>query len=159
MSELSGMISSTVEKSILSVFGTMANLSGDPLLRTEDSSDIHVNGVGGFVQFAGPLSGVVYLLMSETLAHRVAASILGSDKVDANEVKDVIGELTNMVAGGLKNDLASTGFDSKLTIPTFIRSPDSRINVRNVTVATNNVVSLKGTGENVQVRVLARRMA
>ncbi|MBL9170528.1 MAG: chemotaxis protein CheX [Verrucomicrobiales bacterium] len=158
MSELSGKIADMVEQSVLSVFGTMANLSGEPVSKAEDATDIQLNGVGGFVNFAGPLSGAVYLLMSEQTARQVTANMLGTDEVGAGEIKDVVGELTNMVAGGLKNQLATAGLDSSLTIPTYIMGENSRISVRNTSVATKNVIRLPGILDHVQVRVLARKM-
>ncbi|HAM70097.1 MAG TPA: hypothetical protein DCM86_00450 [Verrucomicrobiales bacterium] len=159
MSELSGRIATIVEKAALGVFETMAGVECRPVSQGEDASDIEVHGVGGFVQFAGPLSGVVYLLMSEKTAARVTNNMLGTTDAGPNEVKDVVGELTNMVAGGLKNDLAAAGFDSKLTIPSFIRAENSRICVRNVSVATRNVIQIPGEEFNLQVRVLAREVA
>ena len=148
-----------VEQSVLSVFDTMVSLPGQPVSKNEDFEDVRVNGVGGFVNFGGALSGVVYLLMSEDLAQRVTCNMLGSEKADPAEVRDVIGELTNMVAGGLKNSLATAGYDSVLTIPTFIRAENSRINVRNVSVATSNIIRLPGVADPVEVRVLARQAA
>jgi chemotaxis protein CheX len=159
MSELSGKISTAVERTVLGVVETMAGVEARAVSRSDDPSDIRVEGVAGSVQFAGPLSGVVYLLMPELLAQRIAERMLGTTDVGPNEVKDVVGELTNMVAGGLKNDLAGAGLDSKLTIPTVIRAEQSRIIVRNVSLSTTNVIRLPGEGAELQVRVLAREMA
>ena len=158
MSELSGKIADMVEQSVLSVFGTMANLSGESVSKAEDASDIQLNGVGGFVNFAGPLSGAVYLLMSESTAKQVTSNMLGTEDVGAGEIKDVVGELTNMVAGGLKNQLATAGMDSVLTIPTYLMGENSRISVRHISVATKNVIRFPGIADPVQVRVLARQM-
>lgn len=158
MSELSGMIANMVEESVLSVFDTMVSLPGAPVSKDEDATDVQLNGVGGFVNFAGPLSGAVYLLMSEPTAKKVTSTMLGTDDIGPGEIKDVVGELTNMVAGGLKNRLANAGYDSVLTIPTYIVGENSRISVRNISVATKNVVQLPGLPDSVQVRVLARKM-
>lgn len=158
MSELSGKIADMVEESVISVFGTMASLAGQPVSKADDATDIQLNGVGGFVNFAGPLSGAVYLLMSERTAKQVTVNMLGTEEVGAGEIKDVVGELTNMVAGGLKNQLATAGWDSVLTIPTYITGENSRITVRNISVATKNVVGFPGIVDPVQVRVLARQM-
>ena len=158
MNELSGKLLAMAELSTLQVFDTMVNMQGVVLSRSVEPSDIPVNGVGGCVSFAGNLSGVVYLLMSESLAQRIARTLLGCATAEPAEVKDVVGELTNMVAGGLKNQLAQEGFDSCLTIPTFIRAIDTTINVGNLNLAATNIVRLSGGEETIQVRIAARKM-
>jgi chemotaxis protein CheX len=39
-------------------------------------------------------------------------------------IKDAIGEITNMTAGGFKNRLCDIGFPCKLTLPTIVRGKD-----------------------------------
>ena len=159
MSDMPELISDCVEKSAIKVFDSMAGLNGQTKVKASDASDVLVDGVAGMVGFAGPVTGVVYLIMSDRVAKLVAAKILGTDDVGPDEIKDVVGELTNMVTGGLKNDLAASGYDSKLTIPTFITAKKSKIAVKNAGVATSNVIELDGIGETIQVRVLARAAA
>ena len=147
------------EASTLEIFSTMANLQGTVVSRSVEIADVPVEGVGGCVSFAGSLSGIVYVLMPETLAARVTCAMLGCDKAEASEIKDVVGELTNMVAGGLKNQLAKEGFESCLTIPTFISGTGSKINVRNLTLAATNMIRFPGGEELVDVRIFARKMS
>lgn len=156
---LSSLIADVTEDAALSVCRTTANLPSHPVVKTTALSDIHLDGVGGCVNFAGTLSGGVYLLMSEPLARRITARILGSDKVEMQEIKDVIGELTNQVAGGLKNRLAAAGFESKLTIPTFIRAEKTTIKARHVSISTSNSIRVGSTEDLLHVRVLAKKMA
>lgn len=158
MSDLSPLIAEVVESTVLSVFDTMAGATGQAVGRSTEISDIAVDGVGGSVGFAGAVSGVVYLLTTEPFLRKVTGGMLGSDTVQADEMKDVMGELTNMVAGGVKNRLAQLGFDSSLTIPTFIRAEKSRIHAKNITISTSNDVRFPTLDGSLQVRVLACRM-
>ncbi|MCH6255416.1 chemotaxis protein CheX [Puniceicoccaceae bacterium K14] len=75
------------------------------------------------VGFAGDMSGVCYLFMAETFAFEAAKKITGLDDedLDADVVRDVCGELTNMFAGTFKNSLADLGIPSTLTIPTVVQ--------------------------------------
>jgi CheY-specific phosphatase CheX len=71
-------------------------------------------------------------------------------------MRDAVGELTNMVAGGLKNRLDRLNIVLKLTIPTFIRGREMRITSQGFTFGTMNSFRLVGSEEPVRVIVFAR---
>jgi chemotaxis protein CheX len=80
----------------------------------------------GNVSFVGAANGIVYLCMTDGFAANVVGHMLGSsandvDLTDHDIIKDVIGELTNMTAGGFKNYLCDLGYPCKLTLPTIVR--------------------------------------
>ena len=136
----------------------MGSLPASAHSKTEGEADICVNGIAGTVSFVGPISGIVYLILSDKLASRMTSAMLGSDEVGPNEVKDVVGELTNMVTGGLKNSLSQAGFETTLTIPTIMRSVESRIVMKNPVISTTNAFTVPGETDPVTVRVLARKV-
>ena len=63
------------------------------------------------------ISGTVLLQVPEVLAHRVTEIMLGSAG-DAEEIRDVTGELCNMIAGRVKAELHASGFPATLGTPT-----------------------------------------
>jgi CheY-specific phosphatase CheX len=63
------------------------------------------------------ISGTVLLQVREALAHRVTEIMLGSQG-DAEEIRDVTGELCNMIAGRVKAELHASGFPATLGTPT-----------------------------------------
>jgi len=80
----------------------------------------------GNVGFAGEANGIVYLCFSDEFAFHAASLLLGMSRGEVemhgpDVVKDAIGELTNMTAGGFKNQLCDLGFPCKLTLPTIVR--------------------------------------
>src|SRR5512135_357259 len=80
----------------------------------------------GNVGFAGEANGIVYLCFSDEFALHVASLLLGMSRGEVemhgpDVVKDAIGEITNMTAGGFKNQLCDLGFPCKLTLPTIVR--------------------------------------
>lgn len=82
--------------------------------------------VFGTVGFEGEVNGVVYLCIPDDFAQHAASEILGMSRSevtrnDAEVVRDVIGEITNMTVGGFKNALCDIGFPCKLTLPTVVR--------------------------------------
>ncbi len=81
--------------------------------------------ISGSVGFAGEsVTGAVYLHLSNAFANNAASIIFDlppNQGLDNTEVNDVVGELTNMVAGGLKSVLCDMGVPCAVSTPTIIR--------------------------------------
>ena len=81
--------------------------------------------VTGSVGFAGDsVTGAVYLHLSATFANRVAAAMLGlppEEIAGDTDVNDVVGEVTNMLTGGLKSWLCDAGAECAVSTPAIIR--------------------------------------
>lgn len=94
-------------KSLNRVFQTMLDCSverGEIRLRRHGPSEFYVSGVVGL---SGKAIGSVVLGISEELAIRAASVLLSAPVVAVDaDVCDAIGELTNMVAGAAKAELA-----------------------------------------------------
>lgn len=88
----------------------------------------------GSVGFVGSINGVVYLYMKSELAAAAAGKITGleGDDLDFEMISDVCGEMTNIFAGGFKNDLADRGYNSVLTIPTVLSGDELYISTLGV---------------------------
>jgi len=105
------------------VFSTMVSL---PATLAADGRMPHFEDrVTGSVGFGGEnVTGAVYLHMSATLAVRVTSSMLGlppEEVTGDSEVNDVVGEMTNMLAGGLKSTLCDLGATCAVSTPAIIR--------------------------------------
>jgi len=71
------------------------------------------------IGLAGDLKGVLAIHCPAETAQGITGAMLGMEVEELNEdVKDAIGEIANMVAGGLKTSLAAEGRDTELAIPT-----------------------------------------
>lgn len=83
----------------------------------------------GTVGFVGDICGVVYLCLSSDFAQHAAMHMLGMtpDEIDGEVIKDAVGEITNMTAGGFKNALCDLGLPCKLTLPTIARGADLKV--------------------------------
>jgi len=105
------------------VFDTMLSMKAVLVPR----ADVPLFGerVSGSVGFAGDnVTGAVYLHLSAPFASQVAAAMLGMAKEEITgeqEVNDVVGEATNMLAGGLKSWLCDSGADCAVSTPAIIR--------------------------------------
>jgi len=65
------------------------------------------NTLTGCVQIAGEWQGSITLYAPRELGKKVAATIYGLDQSDVNDqqIQDVIGEITNIIAGNIKSIL------------------------------------------------------
>jgi chemotaxis protein CheX len=108
---------------LLDVFETMVSEKAVP----SDARGWSAQGehVSGSVGFGGEnVTGAVYLHLSTPFATRIAASMLGlsaGEMAGETEVNDVVGEVTNMLTGGLKSALCDAGAPCAVSTPTIIR--------------------------------------
>jgi chemotaxis protein CheX len=85
--------------------------------------------ITGMVGFAGVYSGVISVHCPVSLALRITSNMLGMECDEVNEdLNDAIGEIANMLGGGVKQVLSKGGLDVKLSIPTVISGEDYTVN-------------------------------
>lgn len=113
---LNSFIDSTRE-----VLRTMVGLDperGDPRVKGFREKSYDVSGVVGLT---GQIRGFVVLSFPEKAALHVVTAFLGErvNSID-EQVRDAIGELSNMVAGGSKRVLAEAGYQLRVSIPSVI---------------------------------------
>lgn len=112
--------------STVSVFSTML---GCELKRGQLSLNErfqHQYDISGIIGLSGVVSGTVVVSLDERVALAATRIMLG-DAPDAvnDEVVDAVGELTNMIAGSAKCQLAH--FSMSLALPTVITGKDHMI--------------------------------
>jgi chemotaxis protein CheX len=104
---------------VTSVFNTMLNCQvtrGAIFLKNGAESAHEISGIIGL---SGRASGTVVVSLNRQTALSAAETLLGEKQTEINaDVKDAVGELANMIAGGAKAQLAQ--LDMSLTIPTVV---------------------------------------
>ncbi len=81
--------------------------------------------ISSVVGFAGRLTGCLLLHFNPDVACSVAAALLGTKITSVDEtVCDAIGEMVNMLAGGLKHHLSKNEEMFKISIPSVIAGKD-----------------------------------
>jgi chemotaxis protein CheX len=108
-------------KSTEEIFNTMICMqisAGEPLTEGKEILDCHVSAMIG-------LSGDFTSMLSIHCPGRVGMAITGEmlgmevEQVDS-DVKDTLGEIANMLAGGLKEAFAAENINLELSIPTTV---------------------------------------
>src|SRR3569833_1235630 len=121
-----------LDTSVYEVFGTM--LGADCARRREDDSSIMirpVDSVTAVVGFGGILSGACILTCDDRAARLIAEKMTGMsfDAVD-DVVKDGIGEICNMIAGGWKSKVPVLAANCGLALPAVITGRDYNLHVQ-----------------------------
>jgi len=93
------------------VTDTWSSLLGMKVSPTDKpfTSDNKENTLAGSVQISGEWQGELTLYAPKELGKKVASTIYGLDQAEVNDqqIQDVIGEITNIIAGNIKSILPS----------------------------------------------------
>lgn len=116
--ELIRKIELGIEVALRDIFATMFN---DEAKVVQHTDILDLPSISSVVGFTGRLSGMLSLHFSSGMACKMASALLGMPVTQADEnVRDAVGELSNMLAGGLKKQLSDTDNMFKISIPTVI---------------------------------------
>src|SRR5688572_11057404 len=111
-------------ESVKDVCSTMLNWPVDSgtLDGNGQPAPFELHQINGCIGFGGKMTGSLFLSCSENLAVQMARTILGGEhSPGSREVSDVVGELTNMLAGGCKSRLCDHDCSVVMSIPNIIR--------------------------------------
>lgn len=127
-SDIYGDASKDIISSTEEIFSTMMQMElivKDTFIQDESMISTDVMSL---VSFAGEYSGIIALFCSKEIALMITSNMLGvSATVLDRDTKDAIGEVTNMIAGTLKNKVYQTFGAMHLSIPIVIGGADLTI--------------------------------
>jgi CheY-specific phosphatase CheX len=116
-------VSDFMKRHLVDIFDTMLAMPAVPAAKSEQP--LYDERVTGSVGFAGEtVTGAVYLHLSAPFADRMAAAMLGlapETVINEGDANDVVGEITNILTGGLKSWLCDTGTECAVSTPAIIR--------------------------------------
>ncbi|HSR13493.1 MAG TPA: chemotaxis protein CheX [Thermodesulfobacteriota bacterium] len=115
-------------QSTVSVLKTMASLEpvpGKPYIKKDSCACGDVSGVVGIT---GETEGSLCLTFSKPCILQIASRMLREEVTEVNEtVRDVVGELTNMISGDSRRRLQELGHTFQGAIPSVITGPSHEI--------------------------------
>ena len=80
-----------------------------------------LDGVSAIIGIAGDFSALIKAHCSTPGALAIAGALLGEEMAEVNaDVEDAIGELANMLAGGLKGKFGTLGAKLEIAIPSVV---------------------------------------
>ncbi|MEO8697171.1 MAG: chemotaxis protein CheX [Acidimicrobiales bacterium] len=127
------MLDSEIEDIVKSIWSTLVDV---PIQRGSCEGQREDSTVTGIVNIEGAWHGAVVVRCSLALASLVTAAMFqGDDEPTTDEIRDALGELTNMVAGNVKALLPAP---SAISLPTVAFGKQYEISV----VGTRTVVTV-----------------
>ena len=127
-------IKAQLAESVIDVFDTMFSATLKPSDSVTSESLKGIRNVGS-VSFAGDVTGMVSIHVSESFARELAAEMLGmeAEEVEGDEeVRDMLGEVGNIVGGNLKSSFTDAGLTCVLSTPSFTTGTDFKIEALNM---------------------------
>lgn len=116
----------------MEVFDTMLSMEAQEV---EQVPEGFFNGskIVGAVSFTGAVLGCSRICVNKNFAQEMTCAMLGMepDEIEGDEeVHDVIGEVSNMIGGGIKSHLCDMGFPCELSIPSITSGSNFTIETR-----------------------------
>jgi chemotaxis protein CheX len=117
------IVSSTNE-----VFSTMIPMEISPDGSFYQKEEMISTDVMSLVSFTGEHSGILAIFCSKDIALKITSGMLGIEATELNQdTKDAMGEVTNMIAGTVKNKIHEKFGAMHLSIPIVIAGGDLTI--------------------------------
>lgn len=115
----------------LNILETMAFVkseAGKPYLKNDDIAQGDVSGVVGFT---GEANGTVSVTFNELCILKIVSNMFGEEMQEINEeISDAVGELTNMISGQARKELAEIGKVFQGTIPTVVTGKNHKLETK-----------------------------
>jgi chemotaxis protein CheX len=112
----------------ISVLKTMAFVepkAGAAYLKKDDLAHGDISGIIGMT---GAVRGSLALSFSESCILKIVSNMLGEDLKEINgDIKDAVGEITNMISGVARKKLEAGGLTISAAIPTVVSGKNHSI--------------------------------
>ena len=112
----------------ISVLKTMAFVeprAGKPYLKMDSLAKGDISGIIGLT---GSATGSLAVSFSESAIIKIVSNMLGENiKSMDSDIKDAVGEITNMISGVARKNLEADGFYIQAAIPTVVSGKNHSI--------------------------------
>lgn len=130
-SDLLGKMAPHFVESVQNAFETMVFMNASCGEQVKQGNDAPSADISGTIGLSGSsCCGILAVAFKMEMAEKVFRSMMmmgEGDEVNRDELKDAVGELANMIAGGAKARLQNEGFDCNLGLPTVVIGIDHRL--------------------------------
>ena len=113
---------------ILETMAFVKSEAGKPYLKNDTTAQGDVSGIVGFT---GEANGTVAVTFDELCILKIVSNMLGEEMQEINdEISDAVGELTNMISGQARKELAEIDKVFQGTIPAVITGKNHKIETK-----------------------------
>lgn len=115
---------------LINVMATMAQIQlipGKPKKKEDDKAGGDISGLIGMV--GENIQGSLSISFEEGLVLEIMEKMLGEKPASIDsDVKDMVGEITNMICGGAKNELSQKGYEFGMATPMIVSGKNHTVN-------------------------------
>jgi flagellar motor switch protein FliN len=121
-------VEKTISNCVMETFETMLSMNLAKVGMVTDPG-LNEKRLVSCVHFAGEVVGTLSMHVSKDFARLIATTMLGidDDALDEEEIKDVLGELANIVCGNLRSDFQDNDLACVISTPSITRGSDFKI--------------------------------
>jgi flagellar motor switch protein FliN len=122
-------IRNCVTDTLTETFDTMLSMQLTAVDAAEDP-ELNDDRIVGAVNFAGEVVGTLSFQVSRPYSKMLTAAMLGmepEEEIDEETVRDVVGELTNILTGNLKTEFVDVGLSCIISTPHITTGSDFKI--------------------------------
>jgi flagellar motor switch protein FliN len=127
-------IRNCIADTLTETFDTMLSMQLEPVDALEDAG-LNDNRMVGAVNFAGEVVGTMSLQVSRAYSRQLTTAMLGmtpDEELDEETIRDVVGELTNIVTGNLKTEFVDAGLSCIISTPRITTGSDFKVDPLNI---------------------------
>ncbi len=112
-------------KNVLSTMAFIDSKPGKPFLKKDNAARGDVTGIIGIT---GDANGTIAVTFEELSILKIVSNMFGEEMTELNnEIADAVGELTNMISGQARKELAEVGKVFEGAIPSVVMGKDHSI--------------------------------
>ena len=86
-----------------------------------------LSDITGIISLTGDVMGSVILSMDSDIAKKAISNMLGEQIENGQEIIDGVGEISNMIVGMAKTELANLACDFEISVPVMITGKGAKI--------------------------------
>ncbi|MDH5543272.1 MAG: chemotaxis protein CheX [Nitrospinota bacterium] len=110
---------------VLEMMAFVKPVAGKPYLKKDKVASGDISGVIGLT---GATKGVVIISLSKEAALKIVGGMLGETLTELNDdIKDAVGEITNMISGDARRALSEKGHNFEAGLPSVITGKNHEI--------------------------------
>jgi chemotaxis protein CheX len=115
--------------SLKNVISTMAQIDLESQKPAKKTDELARGDVSGIIGMIGPqIRGSMAITFDHDLAKSIMENMLGEEiETLDDEVRDMVGEMTNMICGGAKNSLSDQNYQFEMATPVIVSGKDHTI--------------------------------
>jgi len=117
-------LNETLIEAVKEVFETMVFMSVE---KADDSQRVEGDAIMGVITFQNGLKGCLTIYCNQICAQTIARNMLGmepDENIENGDIKDAIGEVTNMVMGSVKARIQDGSNNLQVSIPTIVKGQE-----------------------------------